>query len=124
LDAVADRGFDYVITLCDKVREVCPEFGNHPRLIHWSIADPATDSTDQDTYPVFTSVAAEIDTRIRHLLPVLATTTHIREVAPCPHPAKSLVSPTSSTTSGPPSTSTPPTSALPCSLMPPPLSQT
>ena len=33
--------FDDIITLCDRVREVCPEFGGHPQLIHWSIADPA-----------------------------------------------------------------------------------
>ena len=32
-----------MITLCDKVREVCPEFRDHPRRIHWSIPDPAAD---------------------------------------------------------------------------------
>ncbi len=41
LDTLPGRRFDYVITLCDKVREVCPEFGDHPRRIHWSIPDPA-----------------------------------------------------------------------------------
>jgi protein-tyrosine-phosphatase/DNA-binding transcriptional ArsR family regulator len=77
LDTVADRRFDYVITLCDKVREVCPDFGDDPRLVHWSIPDPATTSgTDEDNYPAFARVAAEIDTRIRHLLPVFATTAH------------------------------------------------
>lgn len=80
LDTVADRRFDYVITLCDKVREVCPEFGDHPRLVHWSIADPAatdgTDDTDQDEHGTFSQVAGEIDSRIRHLLPVLTTTAH------------------------------------------------
>lgn len=74
LDTVADRQFDHVITLCDKVREVCPDFDERSRLAHWSIPDPAT-TGDQD-YPAFARVAAEIDTRIRHLLPVLATTTH------------------------------------------------
>jgi protein-tyrosine-phosphatase/DNA-binding transcriptional ArsR family regulator len=71
LNTVAGGRFDHVITLCDKVREVCPDFGDDPRLIHWSIPDPA----GRDTYPDFVRVAAEIDTRVRHLLPVLATTT-------------------------------------------------
>ena len=29
LDTFAGQRFDYVITLCDRVREVCPEFGGH-----------------------------------------------------------------------------------------------
>lgn len=65
LDTVADRRFDHVITLCDKAREACPELGH--RRIHWSIPDPATAG-----YPVFHRTAADIDTRVRHLLPVLA----------------------------------------------------
>jgi protein-tyrosine-phosphatase len=74
LDTLADRTFDHVITLCDKAREACPEFPQHPRRIHWSIADPAaTDGTDAACYPAFQRVAADIDTRIRHLVPVLTT---------------------------------------------------
>ena len=41
LDEFAGRRFDYVVSLCDRVREVCPEFPGHPDLIHWSIPDPA-----------------------------------------------------------------------------------
>ena len=80
LAAVADRHFDHVITLCDRAREACGEFfgPNAPwavaRRIHWSIPDPATaGDTDQATYPAFQRTAADIDNRIRHLLPVLAT---------------------------------------------------
>ncbi|MEU6731216.1 metalloregulator ArsR/SmtB family transcription factor [Nonomuraea wenchangensis] len=68
LDALTGRRFDYVISLCDKVREVCPDFAGHPRRLHWSIPDPAA---DQDGYLAFDRTAAEIDTRIRHLQPVL-----------------------------------------------------
>ncbi len=74
LDALTGRRFDYVITLCDKAREVCPGFADHSRRLHWSIPDPAAaGSTNRGSYPAFTRTAADIDTRVRHLLPVLAT---------------------------------------------------
>ncbi|NKZ03604.1 arsenate reductase/protein-tyrosine-phosphatase family protein [Actinomadura latina] len=66
LGALDGRRFDYVITLCDKVREVCPDFGDHPRRVHWSIPDPAMAGD-----AAFAGTAAEIDTRVRHLLPQL-----------------------------------------------------
>jgi protein-tyrosine-phosphatase len=75
LDQVAVRRFDHVVTLCDKAREVCPEFRSHPRRVHWSIPDPAAaDQAPADNYSAFQRTAAEIDTRIRHALPVLANT--------------------------------------------------
>ena len=57
--------FDYVVTLCDKVREVCPEFPAEPATIHWSMPDPAPPaSTDDETYPAFQQAADELETRI------------------------------------------------------------
>ena len=41
LSVFADQHFDWVISLCDRVREVCPEFPGDPETIHWSIPDPA-----------------------------------------------------------------------------------
>jgi protein-tyrosine-phosphatase/DNA-binding transcriptional ArsR family regulator len=82
LDTLTGRRFDYVITLCDKAREVCPDFGDRPRLLHWSVPDPAAaGDSDQAGYSAFTRTAADVDTRVRHLLPVLATT-NPKEVAP------------------------------------------
>ncbi|MGW5264561.1 arsenate reductase/protein-tyrosine-phosphatase family protein [Microbispora sp. NPDC004025] len=75
LDTLRGRRFDYVITLCDKVRETCPEFGDDARRIHWSTPDPAAaDRPEPDSHAAFGRTAADIDTRIRHLLPVLADT--------------------------------------------------
>jgi len=73
LARIASRRFDLVVTLCDKAREACPEFPSHPLRVHWSIADPATVSdTDHADYSAFQRTATEIDTRVRHLMPVLA----------------------------------------------------
>jgi ArsR family transcriptional regulator, arsenate/arsenite/antimonite-responsive transcriptional repressor / arsenate reductase (thioredoxin) len=75
LDTLCGRNFSHVITLCDRAREACPEFPHHPRRAHWSIPDPATaDDDDHVSYPAFQRTAADIDTRIRHLLPVLTAT--------------------------------------------------
>jgi ArsR family transcriptional regulator, arsenate/arsenite/antimonite-responsive transcriptional repressor / arsenate reductase (thioredoxin) len=72
LSRFARRRFDYVVTLCDRVREVCPEFPGHPERIHWSIADPALEGeTDEESYPAFQRTAAEIETRVRFLLHVI-----------------------------------------------------
>jgi protein-tyrosine-phosphatase len=61
--------FDRVITLCDKVREICPEFPGAPIAAHWSIADPAAaGDTDETTYTAFQQVADEIDVRVALLL--------------------------------------------------------
>lgn len=71
LTALAGRSFDYVITLCDKVREYPREHGS-ALAIHWSLPDPgAAAATDRASYPVFRSVATELNTRIDFLLPIL-----------------------------------------------------
>jgi ArsR family transcriptional regulator, arsenate/arsenite/antimonite-responsive transcriptional repressor / arsenate reductase (thioredoxin) len=65
LSEFAGQRFDYVISLCDRVREVCPEFPGAPELIHWSIPDPAREpGSDEETLPAFERTAAELCTRI------------------------------------------------------------
>ncbi len=74
--------FDHVITLCDRVREVCPEFPRHPAVAHWSIPDPAIEGDSHDaTYPAFERTAQELETRIGFLLPQLIPATNREETA-------------------------------------------
>jgi protein-tyrosine-phosphatase/DNA-binding transcriptional ArsR family regulator len=75
LDEFAGQRFDWVISLCDRVREVCPEFPDHPETIHWSIANPAIGEPDDVSYPLFQQTAAELSTRIEFLLAVLCDRT-------------------------------------------------
>jgi protein-tyrosine-phosphatase len=63
------------------VREVCPEFRDHPELIHWSIPDPAREGqTDEETYPAFERTADELATRIAFLLELIEQTGTTQEV--------------------------------------------
>jgi protein-tyrosine-phosphatase/DNA-binding transcriptional ArsR family regulator len=64
-DELVDERFDHVITLCDRVREVCPEFPGPAYAVHWSMADPAVaGATDAQTYDAFTRAADELTARI------------------------------------------------------------
>jgi protein-tyrosine-phosphatase/DNA-binding transcriptional ArsR family regulator len=64
LSEFSGQRFDLVISLCDRVREVCPEFPGTPQAIHWSIRDPAP----------------ELATRIGFLLEAIEQTTGTQEV--------------------------------------------
>jgi protein-tyrosine-phosphatase len=76
LSEFAGQRFDYVISLCDRVREVCPEFPGAPEMIHWSIADPAREpGSDEETLPAFERTAAELSTRIGFLVDAIEQTT-------------------------------------------------
>jgi protein-tyrosine-phosphatase/DNA-binding transcriptional ArsR family regulator len=75
LDEFVTQRFDFVITLCDRVREICPEFRSPARAVHWSIADPALEgTTNRASYPAFERTADELDHRIRFLLHELSAT--------------------------------------------------
>ena len=75
LGELAGRRFDYVISLCDRVREVCPDFPGAPELIHWSIPDPAREpGPDEETRPAFQRTAAELETRIGFLITAIERT--------------------------------------------------
>ena len=81
LSQFTGRRFDYVISLCDRVREVCPEFPGRPQAIHWSVRDPAREpGTDEQTLPAFERTAAELGTRIGFLLEAIKHTSGTQEV--------------------------------------------
>ncbi len=69
LDRFLGERFDYVVSLCDRVREICPEFPGHPSLIHWSVPDPSSaGDDDEQTYRAFERTAEELESRIGFLL--------------------------------------------------------
>ena len=82
MDRYIQTRFDRVITLCDKVREICPEFpGSAAINAHWSMPDPASeDATDEMSYPAFRRTAEELQSRIPFLVGELTLSTERRPV--------------------------------------------
>jgi len=75
LDEYAGQHFDHVITLCDRVREVCPDFGRSTVTEHWSMPDPSAEAQTVDDDAPFVRTAEELTTRIGFLLHRLRVTT-------------------------------------------------
>jgi protein-tyrosine-phosphatase/DNA-binding transcriptional ArsR family regulator len=74
------RRMDFVVSLCDRVREVCPEF---PRatVMHWSIADPAAAGEDAaERLAAFRRTATELAMRITFLLALVERSQTTTEV--------------------------------------------
>jgi protein-tyrosine-phosphatase/DNA-binding transcriptional ArsR family regulator len=69
VDQLVSEHFDYVISLCDRVREVGPDFPDSPVLVHWSIPDPAP---ERDSYAATVRTADELTSRIEFFVPSIA----------------------------------------------------
>ena len=73
LSDLTDQPFDYVITVCDKVREVCPTFPGGGQQLHWGLPDPAAIDDSAERARAFTATAAQLQSRIHTFLTTLAT---------------------------------------------------
>ena len=63
LDRYLGEPFDYVITVCDDAKEVCPFFPGAAQRLHWSLPNPAAaEGTEAERLEVFRSVRD----RLRH----------------------------------------------------------
>jgi ArsR family transcriptional regulator, arsenate/arsenite/antimonite-responsive transcriptional repressor / arsenate reductase (thioredoxin) len=64
--------FDYIITVCDRAREVCPIFPEDPVQIHWSFPDPTeVEGTESQRLSSFREIALQLNTRIAYLLLIM-----------------------------------------------------
>lgn len=67
--------FDCVVTVCDRVREVCPVFPGDPEQIHWSFPDPAAvEGSLENQKKAFADTANQLTTRIKYLLLMMERT--------------------------------------------------
>ena len=57
LDEYLNLDFDYVITVCDSAKELCPTFPSASKVIHKSFPDPAkAKGTDEEVLAVYKKV--------------------------------------------------------------------
>jgi arsenate reductase (thioredoxin) len=64
-DEFKDVKFDFVITVCDHAREVCPVWPGQPMIAHWGSPDPAAvEGAEDEKYRSFVQVASQIDQRV------------------------------------------------------------
>lgn len=64
-----DRSFDFVITLCDDARAVCPVFPGADQSLHWGYSDPASvEGTEAERLEAFQRVFALLGERVRQFV--------------------------------------------------------
>ena len=71
LDEFRNQKFNYVITVCDRAREMCPIFPGDPEQIHWSFPDPTAEQNAAKREQLFMDTATQLMTRINYLVLML-----------------------------------------------------
>ena len=62
--------FDYVITLCDRARLVCPVFRHGRETLHWGLDDPNdVQGTEAERAAAFDRCLTEVTGRIHRFIP-------------------------------------------------------
>jgi len=66
VDEYLGQTFDYVITVCDQARQVCPVFPGVHESLHWGYEDPAEATGSEDErLAVFRRVFVQMGERVR-----------------------------------------------------------
>ncbi len=67
-DLFAGQAFDYVISVCDRAREVCPTFPGEGVQIHWGFPDPLAIAEPAARRQAFAQIADQLAARIDYFL--------------------------------------------------------
>jgi arsenate reductase len=71
VDEFLGQSFDYVVTVCDQARLVCPVFPGVHDALHWGYDDPAeATGTEEERLAVFRRVFIQIGERVRQFATV------------------------------------------------------
>ena len=59
------QNFDYVVTLCDNAKQLCPVFPGKYEKVHWNLDDPAkAQGTEEEKLAIFRKIRDMIEQRI------------------------------------------------------------
>ena len=73
VDTYAGQSFDYVITVCDSARQVCPLFPGGGKRIHWDVEDPLfAELRGESAAQAFRNARDELRSRILGFLQTVA----------------------------------------------------
>jgi arsenate reductase len=73
VDEFRGQTFDYVITVCDQARQVCPVFPGDHASLHWGYEDPAeATGTEEERLAVFRRVLLAMSERVAQFATVAA----------------------------------------------------
>jgi protein-tyrosine-phosphatase len=65
VDEFLGQPFDYVITVCDQARQVCPVFPGEGERLHWGYEDPTSvEGTEEDRLAAVEATLTMMATRI------------------------------------------------------------
>jgi arsenate reductase len=71
VDEYLGQSFDYVVTVCDEARQVCPVFPGVHESLHWGYEDPAeAQGSEEERLAVFRKVFIQLGERIRQFATV------------------------------------------------------
>ena len=71
VDEFLGQRFDYVITVCDQARQVCPVFPGVHESLHWGYEDPAkVEGTEEQRLAAFQKTLTMMGTRIAQFIPL------------------------------------------------------
>ena len=60
------QGFDFVVTVCDHARDVCPVFPEGTAMVHWSFEDPAAvEGSEEERLAAFRRIRDQIHVRVK-----------------------------------------------------------
>lgn len=66
VDEFTGQQFDYVVTVCDNARDVCPVFPAGTERVHWSFEDPAAvEGSEEVRLSAFRRIRDQIQERVK-----------------------------------------------------------